>query len=185
MMKNRSILTIAILQLIIASSTYAQTLKSKDVIISSLIPDNFSGRYNVGLEYVLPRKKDNLISISLNGTKTSISVLNQNIEGFDFTGEIKLYGEILMKKKWNEYGGLKISAGSFTNNTLLEKKDFYFIGIGTGIQPIIAKVFAVKISADLGYTRNVLSNTLLFNNNSTPFHSGFVILFNVGIGVKL
>ena len=79
---------------------------------------------------------------------------------------------------------LKLSGGRFNNKTTIENKNFFFIGIGTGIQPIIAKRIAVRLSSDVGYMRNGLSETLLFNDGSDPFNSGFTVIFNLGIGIK-
>ena len=79
---------------------------------------------------------------------------------------------------------LKLSGGRFKNETTMENKNFFFIGIGTGIQPIIAKRIAVRLSSDMGYMRNGLSETLLFNDGSDPFNSGFAVIFNLGIGIK-
>ena len=79
---------------------------------------------------------------------------------------------------------LKPSVGRSKNETTRENKNFFFIGIGTGIQPIIAKRIAVRLSSDIGYMRNGLSETLLFNDGRNPFNSGFTVIFNLGIGIK-
>ena len=66
---------------------------------------------------------------------------------------------------------LKRSGGRFKNNTTMEGKNIFFIGIGTGIQPIIAKRIAVRLSSVVGYMRNGLSEMLLFNDGIDPFNS--------------
>ena len=57
------------------------------------------------------------------------------------------------------------------------------MGLGTGIQPIILKVFSIKFSTDIGYIKNALSNTTVHCNKSQPLYGGFVIIFNLGVGV--
>ena len=185
-MKNYFKFIILVFQFLIMGSSFGQTLKGKDIIISCLVPDNILGRYNLGIEYFLPSKDsvNFLSSIMINGGKTNATLLGKRIEGVDFTAEINVYGEVLLKRKWNEYVGLKLSGGRFKNETTMENKNFFFIGIGTGIQPIIAKRIAVRLSSDVGYMRNGLSETLLFNDGSDPFNSGFTVIFNLGIGIK-
>jgi hypothetical protein len=169
-------------------SLYGQTINPKDVIISTNLSDDFLSRYNIGLEYFLKKKEKNIenskISIGLNGGVISTTIQNQNIEGFNFVLETNWYTDLTLPKKWNEYGGLKVSYGNFNNQTLKEKENSYFIGITTGIQPIILKKIALKINSDIGYIKNGLSNMLLFNNSNDIFYSGFAIDFHVGIGVR-
>lgn len=169
-------------------SLYGQTINPKDVTISTNLSDDFLSRYNIGLEYFLKKKEKNIenskISIGLNGGVISTTIQNQNIEGFNFVLETNWYTDLTLPKKWNEYGGLKVSYGNFNNQTLKEKENSYFIGITTGIQPIILKKIALKINSDIGYIKNGLSNMLLFNNSNDIFYSGFAIDFHVGIGVR-
>lgn len=170
------------------SSLYGQTINPKDVIISTNLSDNLLGRYNIGFEYFLKKKEKSIenskISIGLNGGVISTTIQNQNIEGVNFVLEANWYTDFTLPKKWNEYGGLKVSYGNFNNQTLSEKKNSYFIGISTGVQPIILKKLALKINSDIGYMKNGLSNMSLFNNINNVFYSGFTINFNVGIGVR-
>jgi|694.fasta_scaffold67918_6 hypothetical protein len=170
------------------SSVYGQTIIPKDFIVSTYLPDNLFGRYNIGFEYFLKKKEERIenskISIGLNGGIISANIQNQNIEGINFVLETNWYTDFTLPKKWNEYGGLKISFGNFNNQTLKEKENSYFIGITTGIQPIILKKIALKINSDIGYIKNGLSNMLLFNNSNDIFYSGFAIDFNVGLGVR-
>jgi hypothetical protein len=158
------------------------------VTISTNLSDDFLSRYNIGLEYFLKKKEKSIenskISIGLNGGVISTTIQNQNIEGFNFVLETNWYTDLTLPKKWNEYGGLKVSYGNFNNQTLKEKENSYFIGITTGIQPIILKKIALKINSDIGYIKNGLSNMLLFNNSNDIFYSGFAIDFHVGIGVR-
>lgn len=169
-------------------SLYGQTINPKDVTISTNLSDDFLSRYNIGLEYFLKKKEKSIenskISIGLNGGVISTTIQNQNIEGFNFVLETNWYTDLTLPKKWNEYGGLKVSYGNFNNQTLKEKENSYFIGITTGIQPIILKKIALKINSDIGYIKNGLSNMLLFNNSNDIFYSGFAIDFHVGIGVR-
>lgn len=90
----------------------------------------------------------------------------------------------MLPKNWNEFGGIKVDYGSLKNQTDNNTNQSYFIGISTGIQPVIAKVITIKVNGDIGYMRNGLSNTLLFNNRNELFYSGFIVNFNLGIGVR-
>jgi hypothetical protein len=174
--------------LVCSRTAMAQTLKSKDIIISSFIPDNFLGKYNIGAEYFFSAKNlpdKPLLSVALNGGSIGTKIANQNINGFKFSTELNLYGEISKSKKWNEYGGIKFDYGNFKNKTIGNNVNYYFAGIGTGVQTLIAKIIATKVNVDLGYMRNGLTNALLYNDRKEPFHSGVVIIFNLAIGVKL
>ena len=127
----------------------------------------------------------NIFSILVNGGKTVTNFANQNIRGFDFSGELNLYGQVLMSDKWNEYGGIKVAYGSFTNKSVEEDYNYYFVGVATGVQPVLMNSFTLRVSADLGYIRNGLTNKQLYTDRSVLFYSGFAILLNMGIGVKL
>ena len=120
-MKNYFKFIILVFQFLIMGSGFRQTLKGKDIIISSLVPDNILGRYNLGIEYFLPSKDsvNFLSSIVINGGKTNATLSGKRIEGVDFTAEINVYGEVLLKRKWNEYVGLKLSGGHFKNKTTI------------------------------------------------------------------
>ena len=186
-MKKSFHLLLLMLLLSLSYKSNSQTVKPKDVIISSFIPDNILGRYNLGVEYYFNNKKDstlNPISVFINGGKTSSTILNQKIEGIDFTGEINLYNQVLMSNKWNEYLGLKINYGKFENETTNEKKNSYFIGISTGMQPLILKRIALRINSDIGYTKNGLASLSFFGNNNEIFITGFTINFSLAVGVR-
>jgi len=169
---------------------FGQTINSNDVIISTLLPDNFSGRYNFGVEYFLNKKNKNIenskISVGLNVGRVSAVIKNQDISGLNFILESNWYTDLTLPKKWNEYGGLKIAYGNLSNETLKEKKNSYFIGISTGVQPIILKKITLKVNSDIGYVKNGLStiNESIFNNSDNVFYSGFAINFNVGLGIR-
>ncbi len=173
--------------LFLGSVGFSQTIKPKNFIVSSIVPDDFMGRSNIGVEYFIDFKKnDNLspISFSLNAGTTSTTILNQKIKGIDFIGEINSYGTMLISEKWNEYGGLKLSYGNFNNETLNEDRRQYFIGITTGIQPIILKRIALKMNSDIGYMKNGFSRMSFFGSNDQVFFSGFTINFNLGLGIR-
>jgi hypothetical protein len=166
----------------------AQTLKQNNLIISSQVTGHIAKRYNIAAEYFVAHKKNNvnhLLSVGLGIAATKTTAVTQSINGFDVTAEINLYGPIFMRPKWHEYGGLKIMAGQLNNKTANTKPTFYFIGVGTGIQPIIAKRIALKASVDIGYVRNGLVNTLFYVNSNNVFYSGIALLANVGVGIKL
>ncbi len=189
-MKKNIILISTLMLICYSKKTHAQSLKPKDIIVSTLLADNFSGRYNLGFEYFFSRKNplnDSInFSLFLNGGITSTKILAQHINGFDFTAEANFYGEVLMSKKWNEYGGIKVSYGNFKNKAQSNSnRNFYFVGLGTGIQPVIRKKITIKLSSDLGYIKNGLANTLLFVKRDEAFYTGFAILFNLGVGIKL
>jgi len=91
----------------------------------------------------------------------------------------------LLPKKWNEYAGVKLSYGNFINNSAGNSRtNFNFIGVSTGIQPIIKKVIAIKLSSDFGYVKNGLSNLITSRTTNTYNYTGFAVLVNLGIGVK-
>ena len=169
---------------------FGQTINSKDIIVSTFLPDNLLNRYNVGVEYFLNQSKDSLknskISVGLNGGIVSTTLKNQNINGFNLIFETNWYTDLTLPKKWNEYGGVKVSYGNFKNETLKEKKSNYFIGITTGIQPIILKRIALKVNSDIGYIKNGLTNIngSVFNSSNEIFYSGFAMTFNVGVGFR-
>lgn len=165
----------------------SQTLNPKDLIISSYIPDFIIGRKNLGVEYLLPSKKNtnsSSISVLINIGNTSITIFNQKIRGFDLIGELKSYDQLFKSKKWNEYGGVKFRYGNLNNETLKEKKSSYFIGITTGVQPIILKKIALKLNSDIGYMSNGLASMSFFSSNNEIFYSGFTINFNIGLGIR-
>jgi hypothetical protein len=171
---------------LLASKLDAQTLREKNIIISTNLPENLTGRYNLGMEYFLPFKKSDhaKASIALNGGVISTNHLQKNIKGYSVVFETNLYTDIMLPKNWNEFGGIKLSYGNLENQTDESNNQSYFIGISTGIQPVIAKVLCIKVSADLGYIRNGLTNTLLFNDRSQILYTGFLVDFNLGIGVR-
>ena len=165
-----------------------QTINPKDVIVSTNIPDNAVGRYNIGFEYFLKDKKKGIenskFSIGLNGGFLSTVNKSQSLKGFDFIIETNWYTDLTLPKKWNEYGGLKVGYGNYNNETLNEKNNSYFIGIATGVQPIILKKIALKLNGDIGYMKNGLATTSFFSSEDEIFYSGFTVNFNVGIGVR-
>ncbi len=152
------------------------------------MPDNLTGRYNLGMEYFISQKKskteDSKISIAVNGGILSTNQLTKNINGFNFIVESNLYTDFLLPKKWNEFAGIKVSYGNVNNKTDNDNRQSYFIGISTGMQPVITKTLTLKLYSDLGYVHNALTNTLLFGDRNNLFYSGFAINFNLGIGVK-
>ena len=169
------------------NTAFAQTIKPKSFIVSTLVPDNVIGRYNLGGEYFLDLKDKNkipLLSIALNAGKVNTTIFNEGIKGFDIKGEANVYGPVLMSDKWNEYVGFKLAYGKYKNEKTNQNNTHYFIGLGTGIQPILLKIISIKLSTDIGYIRNALSNTTLLYNKSQPLHSGFAMIFNLGVGVK-
>ena len=186
-MKKSVILLLFLMATSFGEKLIGQNIKPNNIIISTLAPDNFWGRYNIGIAYFLATKTDglNLISLALNGGKTSTNISNQKIQGLDISGELNFYGQVLMSKKWDEYVGLKLSYGDFKNSTKDSKHNSFFIGMSTGMQPVVAKRIAFKISSDLGYIQNGLTYNFLYNNRNVPFYSGFAIIFNVGVGIKL
>lgn len=169
--------------------TFGQVTPQKNVILSTRIPDKFSSRYNAGIEYFLKPKDSTLItdyfSVGLNTGITSVTIAGQKVSGYDLSLEGNWYSEILLSKKWNEYAGVKLSYGNFTNKTAGSMKtNFNFIGVSTGVQPIIKKVIAIKLSTDFGYVRNGLANLLLPQSTNNYNYTGFTVLYNLGIGVK-
>lgn len=168
----------------------AQTINQKDIIVATNVTDNFTGRYNIGVEYFFGDKKKNTenskYSIALNGGIISTENKGQSLKGFNLVFETNLYTDLFLPKKWNEYGGLKVNYGSIKNETLNQTKNSYFIGITTGAQPIILKKIALKLSSDIGYTKNGITsiNAPLFNSSNEIFYSGFDIMFNVGLGFR-
>ena len=170
-----------------ATTVSAQSFQRKDIVLSTIIPDNLSGRYNIGLEYFLTDKKDNnYISVALNGGVTSFNQLNQNIRGLNFILETNIYSDhYFLKKNLNDFGGLKISYGNLNNQTLRTKNNSYFIGITTGIQPLIAKKIVLKINSDIGYAKNGCTRIGSFQNQDKILYSGFTVNFNIGLGIRL
>lgn len=169
--------------------TFGQVTQEKNIIISTKIPDNFSSRYNVGIEYFLKPKdsslKSDYFSVGLNTGITSTTISGQNISGYDVSLEGNWYSDILLSKKWNEFAGVKLSYGNFNNKTGGNvKTNFNFIGVSIGIQPIIKKIIAIKLSTDYGYTRNGLSNLVSSQTTNNYNYTGFTALYNLGIGVK-
>jgi hypothetical protein len=177
---------LCIILLLFGSKMYAQTLSEKNIIIATNVPDNFTGRYNIGMEYLLPLKKsDNTkASISLNGGLISTNQLQKSIKGYSLILETNLYTDIMLPKNWNEFGGFKLSYGNLENQTDKTNNQTYFVGISTGIQPVIAKVICIKVSADLGYVHNGLTSSLLFTDRSQILYTGFLVDLNLGIGVR-
>jgi hypothetical protein len=169
--------------------TFGQVAQQKNIIISTRIPDNFSSRYNVGIEFFFKPKDPKFISdnfsVGFNTGITSTTIAGQKISGYDLSLEGNWYSEILLPKKWNEYAGVKVSYGNFINKSDGNSRtNFNFIGVSTGIQPIIKKVIAIKLSTDFGYIKNGLSNLLTSQTTNTYNYTGFAVLFNLGIGVK-
>ena len=169
--------------------TFGQVAQQKNIIISTRIPDNFSSRYNAGIEYFFklkdPRFISEYFSVGFNTGITSATITGQNISGYDLSLETNWYTEILLPKKWNEYAGVKLSYGNFINNSAGNSRtNFNFIGVSTGIQPIIKKVIAIKLSSDFGYVKNGLSNLITSRTTNTYNYTGFAVLVNLGIGVK-
>ena len=190
MMKTRIGVSLFFMCLLVMTNAVGQSFKQKDVIVSTIITDDFSGRYNVGLEYFTRTKFKDLesarLSISVNGGVISTTIKGQQVIGYNIVTEANLYSEILLSEKWNEYGGVKLSYGNFNNKTLNNTKtQFFFAGISTGFQPVIAKLVTVKVSTDLGYMKNGLANQLLMQTSNGYLYSGFAILFNLGVGLKL
>jgi hypothetical protein len=166
----------------------AQTIQPKSVIVSSQVTGNLAGRYNIGAEYFFDVRKAGatyLLAAAFSASATKTTAAGQNITGFDATAEINLYGPTFLRRKWNEYGGLKLMLGQLNNTTANTKPTFYFIGVGTGIQPIIAKRIAIKASVDIGYVRNGVVNTLFYLKNDEAIYSGIALLANVAVGIKL
>jgi hypothetical protein len=170
------------------SIIYAQTLKSNNAIIFTNLSDNLTGRYNIGLEYFFPLNKlkseNTKISLALNGGPVSINQFQKSIIGHSFTFETNLYTDFMLPKNWNEFGGIKVGYGSLKNKTDNNIYQNYFIGISTGIQPVIAKIITIKANGDIGYIHNGLTNTLLFDNRNELLYSGFTVNFNLGIGIR-
>lgn len=190
MMKTRFSVTLFFMYLSLMTNAYGQSFKQKDVIVSTLIADDINGRYNVGLEYFIRTKFKDIesarFSISVNGGVISTTIKGQQVTGYNIVTEANLYSEILLPEKWNEYGGVKLSYGNFNNKTLDNTKtQFFFAGISTGFQPVIAKLVTVKVSTDLGYMKNGLANQLLLQTSNGYLYNGFAILFNLGVGLKL
>lgn len=165
-----------------------QIINGKDLIVSTTLTDNFTGRANIGVEYFLPAKKntnqDMRFSLAANTGLYSVNYQGKKIDGFSVQLEGNLYTPLVLSPKWNEFGGVKLVYGNLNNKT--DNRDYQhgFIGLTTGIQPVLARRIAIKISSDIGYSRNGLTNAILLNDRQTLFHSGFAILFNAGIGIR-
>lgn len=176
--------------LLFANAVYAQTLRGNDVIIATNVPDFLNGRFNVGVEYFLPSPAKNStwedweFSIALNGGRFSTNQLQKSVEGYNLIFEANAYTNISLPRKWNEFGGLCVSYGNLKNQTDGISNRSYFVGISTGVQPVVAKIITIKLVGYIGYFGNVLSHTMLWADRSELFHSGFAIDFNVGIGVR-
>ena len=169
--------------------TYGQVALQKNIIISTRIPDNFSSRYNAGIEYFIKPNDSTFIndyfSVGFNTGITSTTIAGQNISGYDLSLEGNWYSEILWSKKLNEYAGVKFSYGNFNNKTAGNiRTNFNFIGVSMGIQPVIKKVIAIKLSSDFGYIKNGLSNLLSSQTTNNYNYTGFTVLANLGIGLK-
>lgn len=179
--------TLSIFLLLFGYEISAQTLNEKSIIISTNLPHNLTGIYNIGMEYFLPFDKNQnaKASFALNGGFFSTDQLQESIKGYSFVFETNLYTDLMLPKNWNEYGGIKFSYGSFETQINKNSNQSYFFGISTGIQPVIAKVLTLKISSDLGYVHNGLTNTLLFNNRRDMLYSGFVVNFDLGVGIRI
>lgn len=167
---------------------FGQNINGKDLVVSTTLTDNFTGRTNIGIEYFLPTKKagnqDIQFSLAANTGFYSLDYLGKKVAGYSVVLEANMYTPLLLSKKWNEFGGIKLVSGNLENKTDNRNYQQTFFGLSTGIQPVIARRIAIKISSDIGYCRNGLTNAILLNDRQTLFYSGFAILFNAGVGIR-
>lgn len=152
-------------------------------------------RYNIGVEYYINNSffKDSTtpgFSIYLNPGITRQHILGSDVNGFDLRTEIRMYTQLLMPKKWNEYGGIRIDIGKFNvNNNSSNSTNYFFGGLCLGVQPIIAKRIAIQVATDLGFFTNApITNALFFQDKESSnsiFFSGFGISGKLGIAIQL
>ena len=146
------------------------------------------GLYNLSYERFFYPKKDSSSNDVYSFITTLGFINNKEYQGAITAFEGRWYTELLLNKKWNEYGSLKLNFGRFTYNDPLNvatTRNFGAIEISTGIRRYFLKHAFFDFNTGFGFYSNLpLVNNLMFNTiKDKPFNNHiFALQGNLSIG---
>ncbi len=146
------------------------------------------GLYNLSYERFFYPKKDSSSTDVYSFITTLGFINNKEYQGAITAFEGRCYTELLLNKKWNEYGSLKLNFGRFTHNdpiNVATTRNFGAIEISTGIRRYFLKHAFFDANIGYGFYSNLpLVNNLLYNTKTDkPFNNRiFALQGNLTIG---